>query len=164
MVEPELLAAAGLGTAGFTLIISLTLFHLARKRMVELESNLAEVAERQKELLEIEQHVMSKHPDYEDFEKTVSNLSERLFSLVRSRYDFEGVTTYEEMVDALYEMDSDDDIVNDLINFFRYLEQMEYTENDMDEADRAMIRQAAFRLLRRAGPIEGKLPDHKPEE
>ncbi|MFB6099738.1 MAG: hypothetical protein ABEK16_00560 [Candidatus Nanohalobium sp.] len=155
-MQPEVLAAAGLGVSGFTLIITLTLFHLARKRMVELESDLAELSRRQKELLEVEEAVMERHPSYEDFEKTVSNLSERLFQLVREKYELGEITTYEEMIQVLQEMDSEDEVVDDLINFFEYLEKIEYSEEELDEADRAMIRQAAFRLLRKAGSsLEG---------
>jgi hypothetical protein len=150
-MQQGLLAAASLGVSGFTLVIALTLFHLARKRMVELESNLAELSSRQKELLEVEEAVMEKHPDYEEFERTVSNLSERLFQLVRAKYDLGEITTYEEMIQALQEMDVEDEVVDDLINFFEYLEKIEYSDEELDEADRAMIRQAAFRLLRKAG-------------
>jgi uncharacterized tellurite resistance protein B-like protein len=160
---PQVLEIASIGIAGFTLIVSLTLFHLARKRMVELESDLADIAERQKKLMQIEKGVMEKNPDYENFEKTVTNLSERLFQLVKEKYGFGGVTTYEEIIEALEELDQDEDIIDDLEEFFRYLEKIEYSDEDLDPEDKAIIRQSAFRLLRRAGSGLEQAELHTPE-
>ncbi len=161
---PQLLEILSLGIAGFTLIVSLTLFHLARKRMVELESDLAKVAERQKKLMQIEKGVMEKNPDYEDFEKTMRNLSERLFQLVKEKYSLSGATTYEEIIESLQEMEEEGEIVEDLIDFFKYLEKIEYAEEELKPEDKAIIRQSAFNLLRRAGSDLGEAKLHSPEE
>lgn len=152
-----------LGLAGLSLCI-IIFFVLYRKQKV-LESDLSELAEHQKELINIEERVMEKDPEYEDFEETISNLSERLFSLIKAKYKLEGVTTYDEMVEELEETDrGDEDTREDLIRFFKYIEELEYDDEDLSEADKAMIRQSAFNLLRKAGPSLGKEGGHRQEE
>jgi hypothetical protein len=161
---PQLLEITSIGIAGFTLIVSLTLFHLARKRMVELESDLADMSERQKKLMQIEKGVMEKNPDYAHFEQTVSNLSERVFQLVKDKYSMTGVTTYEEIIDELDETENEDAIIDDLKEFFRYLEKIEYSDEELEPGDKAIIRQSAFRLLRRSGSELEEAELRTPEE
>lgn len=154
------------GVIGLTgVALSLTVFFVLYRKIGSLKSDLNDIAKHQRELMNIEERVMEKDPEYEDFEETVSNLSERLFSLIKSKYDLEGVTTYEEMIEELDGTDQgDDDTREDLIKFFNYIEDLEYGTGELSEEDKAMIRQSAFNLLRKAGPSLEEAIDHKEEE
>lgn len=159
----ETFALMSLTISGFILVLTLILFHLGREKIRRLEDVTEELSENQAELIQIEEHVLKKDPDYEDFERTISELSEKLFNLIRDRYGFEDVTTYKEMIDSLEDLESEDPIVEDIITFFEYLEEIEYSEEEIDEKDKALVRQAAFRLLRKSGSTLEELEDHRVE-
>ncbi len=154
------------GVVGLTgVAFSLIFFFILYRKIGSLKSDLNDLANHQRELMNIEERVMEKDPDYEDFEETVSNLSERLFSLIKSKYNLEGVTTYEEMIGELEETDQgDDDTREDLIRFFNHIEDIEYGTDELSEEDKAMIRQSAFNLLRKAGPSLEEAEDRTEEE
>lgn len=156
MVE---LASAAVIFSGAISIMALLISMKVVRDTRRIRRNVEKLSNRQSQLMEVEKHVLEKNPDYEDFEQTIANLSEKLFTLVKDRYGFEA-TTYEEMIEELEDLKSDDEIVDDLESFFKYLEEMEYSDRELEEEDKALIRQAAFRLLRRAGPALEEIEDH----
>lgn len=149
-----------LGLVGAASFISLGLSILGAWKFSRLKERMDELSEKTGNLMEIEETVMAKNTNYEDFERTISNLSEKLFALVKKEYGIEA-TTYEEMIEELEELDSDKKLVDDLEKFFRYIEQLEYSDRELTEKDKALVRQAAFRLLRRSGTSLEEVQDHK---
>ena len=149
-----------LGLVGAASFISLGLSVLGAWKFSRLKRRMDELSQKTGNLMEIEETVMAKNTNYEDFERTISNLSEKLFALVKKEYGIEA-TTYEEMIEELEELESDEKIVDDLEKFFKYIEQLEYSDRELTEKDKALVRQAAFRLLRRSGTSLEEVQDHK---
>jgi DNA mismatch repair ATPase MutS len=158
-MSPSVIGVSAAVIAVISVIGNLILWRKASSMSSELER----ISEQTGNLMQMEKYVLEKEPDYEDFERTISNLSERLFALVKDRYETEA-TTYEEMIDELEDMSDGDEIVDDLVSFFEYMEEMEYSDTELSEKDKALIRQAAFRLLRRAGPALEELEVQSQEE
>lgn len=99
----------------------------------------------------VEDEVLEEGVSYEEFEKDIDDLAERLFHLVRSKYDFEA-KTYQETIDKLEEMNVEDEKTKQsLIDFFNYLIELDYAEGGLSAEDRAVLRQAAYNLIRKTG-------------
>jgi vacuolar-type H+-ATPase subunit I/STV1 len=160
--DPVIIIGAATGFLSALLVLSASLIIWKRSR--KLEEEIDNISQRQKQIREIENHILAEDPSPQEFEKTVSDLAERLFSIAKSKYGMDDVTTYQEMVDELDSLDEDKRVSSELGKFFEKVENLKYSEEGLSEAEKALIRQSAYNLIRKVEPnLEGQT-DHKSEE
>lgn len=149
-MDPVILIGASTSIISVGLVLAASL--IIWRRVKSLEGEIREISQRQKEVKEIENKVLAKDPSYTEFEKTVSDLAERLFSLAKSAYEMEEVTTYQEMIDRLDDLETQDETPEELIGFFEKVDGLKYSEKGLKEAQKALIRQSAYNLIRKVEP------------
>lgn len=138
-------------SAGAVLAAS-TVYILHRKKLENLEEQVESNTERVDEIMEFEERVFENEGESEEFEKDLSDLSERLFHMLKEKYDLE-VTTYEEAIEKIDEMDvEDEERKQALEELFEYITELEYSDEEPSEEQKALIRQAAFKLIRTTAP------------
>jgi hypothetical protein len=143
---------ASLALSAGAVISAGTVYILHRRKTNALHDQIDQNSRRIDEILEFEERVFDEETDFEEFEDDLSDLSERLFHLIKDKYDLE-VTTYEEAIDEIDGMEvEDEDRKEALESLFEYVTELEYSDNEISEEQKALIRQAAFKLIRTTGP------------
>lgn len=142
-----------LGTSVVSLSIATWSYYYAYRSKQEMKSKVSVLESSLEEVKYVENEVFEKSADEEEFKKNISDISERLFNLIKDKYDLEEVTTYQEMNDALENLDvEDDETKQSLQKLFKYFVKIEYSEEELTEEEKAIVRQAAFSLIRTVGP------------
>lgn len=142
-----------LGISTASLLAVLTSYLVIRRKLEQKSEQVDQIEQKIEEIQLVENKVFGDSSDPEKFEENISQLAERLFELIKSKYQLEDVTTYQEMIDKLKSMDEgDEETREDLINLFQYFVELEYSEEELSQEEKAIVRQAAFSLIRRAGP------------
>lgn len=154
----------GAATGGLSALLVLSASVLIWKRAKDLEDRVDLLSKKQNEIRKVESKILAEDPSYEEFEKTVSDIAERLFSITKSRYEMKDVTTYQEIIEKLDRIEDEEDYTDDLRDFFQKIENMKYSEEGLSQAEKALIRQSAYNLIRKVEPdLEGS-GDRKQEE
>lgn len=148
--DPVVIVGAATGIVSAVLVVSASV--ILWRRTKDLEEQVEKLSRRQKRVREVENKVLAKNPSYDEFEEIISDLAERLFSIAKSKYGLEGVTTYEEIEEDLQEVGEERKLADDMIDFFQKIQDMKYSEEDLSEAEKALIRQSAYNLIRRVEP------------
>ncbi|MDY6773652.1 MAG: hypothetical protein SVS85_00505 [Candidatus Nanohaloarchaea archaeon] len=132
--------------------VTLTYYRLG-KRVKHLEEEKDRLDEKLSRVSLTEEKVLGDTGEIEMLERNIEDIAERLFQVVKKKYSLEDVTTYEEMIEELEGLDVDDVETRDLIlDLFRELVKIQYSEEELPEKNRAYIKQTAYRLIKRAGP------------
>ncbi|MFT4867790.1 MAG: hypothetical protein ACI9LV_000394 [Candidatus Nanohaloarchaea archaeon] len=151
---------ASLALSAGAVISAGTVYILHRRKLNGIKEELDQNSRRIDEILEFEERVFDEETDFEEFEDDLSDLSERLFHLLKDKYDLE-VTTYDEAIDKIEEMEvEDEDRKEALKSLFEYVTEIDYGDKEISEEQKALIRQAAFKLIRTTGPaLRSQEPD-----
>lgn len=145
------LIAGGASVAALT--ASATTYYFQNRNYSELRQRVDEIDQKLDQIEVLENRVFSEAADSEEFEKSISDLSERLFHLIKDKYDLESVTTYKEMSEELDKLETDDeDTKEHLQELFDYLIKLEYADRELSNQEKAVVRQLAYSLIRTAGP------------
>lgn len=143
---------ASLALSAGAVVAAGTVYVLHRRKIKQIEQQVDQNNRKIDEVLEFEERVFDEESDFEDFEDDLSDLSERLFHLLKQKYDLQA-TTYEEAIEKIDEMDvEDEDRQEALESLFKYVTEIEYSEREPSEEQKALIRQAAFKLIRTTAP------------
>jgi hypothetical protein len=125
---------------------------LHRRKISRLEEETDNNSRKIEEILEFEERVFDSESEFEEFEDDLSDLSERLFHLIKNKYNLEA-TTYDEAIEKIDSMDvEDEDRKEALEKLFKYVTELEYSDEEPSEEQKAVIRQAAFKLIRTTAP------------
>jgi hypothetical protein len=125
---------------------------LHRRKISRLEEETDNNSRKIEEILEFEERVFDSESEFEEFEDDLSDLSERLFHLIKNKYNLEA-TTYDEAIEKIDNMDvEDEDRKEALEKLFKYVTELEYSDEEPSEEQKAVIRQAAFKLIRTTAP------------
>lgn len=142
-----------LGALGISLTAvgsSLVSYYLLRKRMEKVEERARGIDEKMEEMRIVE---IFNESNSEDLSENLKGFSQRLFHILKSKYDLEHVTTYEEMISELEEKNVEDtESKEDALNLFNFLMNLEYSDKQPSKEEKSQARKAAFSLVRKAGP------------
>lgn len=152
MVPIDIGLIAG-GASVVALAASATTYYFQNRNYREMNERVDGLNHKLNQIEVLENRVFSEAAESEEFEKSISELSERLFHLIKRKYDLESVTTYKEMSEALEDLETNDDKTKEhLQELFDYLMKLEYADRDLSNQEKAVVRQLAYSLIRTAGP------------
>ncbi|MFT4892542.1 MAG: hypothetical protein ACI8Z7_000322 [Candidatus Nanohaloarchaea archaeon] len=155
---------ASLALSGGSMLAVGAVYFLHRRKINSMKEEMDENSRKLDEVLEFEERVFDEEQNFEEFEQDLSDLSERLFHLIKDKYDLE-VTNYDEAIDKIDQMEvEDEDRKEALEKLFEYVTDLEYSEEEPSEEQKAMIRQAAFKLIRTTAPALRNQEQDRPAE
>ncbi|MEF8880841.1 MAG: DUF4515 domain-containing protein [Candidatus Nanohaloarchaea archaeon] len=86
------------------------------------------------------------------FENNVRELAEKLFTLLKKKHGVDDVTTYKEMTEAIRDMDAEDDeLKNELIDFYQSVTRLEYSDDKLPEDEKESMKRTAIDLIKKTG-------------
>lgn len=146
-----------LGIGGAALASSVYFYRQLGEKVEDISQEVNDL-ERDIKSLQIESEAFGEEEITEEmdkdelFEKNVRKLAERLFALLKTKHGVDDVTTYKEMQDVLQDMDSEDqELKEELMDFYETAIRLEYSNEELSEAEREKMKQTAVDLIKKTG-------------
>jgi hypothetical protein len=134
-------AGAALGAAATYLVLS--------RKLSENSSSLEELEDRVNQVQLVEDLVFD-YDDQEDLERSAETIFRDLFSFLKESYGIEA-STPSEMIEELQNSDAED--ASEIVRLFEVFSRLEYSDRELSNVEKTMLRQTSYAIIRRAGPV-----------
>lgn len=134
-------AGAALGAA--------TTYVILNQRISKLSSSTEDLENRIDQVQLVEDLVFD-YDDQEDLERSAETIFRDLFSFLKESYGIEA-STPSEMIEELQNSEAED--ASEIIRLFEVFSRLEYSDRELSNVERTMLRQTSYAIIRRAGPV-----------
>ncbi|MFB6180724.1 MAG: hypothetical protein ABEJ93_02505 [Candidatus Nanohalobium sp.] len=136
-------------------LFSLLVYFLRKvlRKEEELEEQHREIEEDLEELRRENAFDNGSISDEEVFEDNIESLADQLFHALKEKHGFK-VTTFKEMVQTLEQTEKgDEELREELIDFFKLAIKLEYSEKDLSREEEREVKKTAKDLIKRTGQL-----------